>query len=145
MFEGLIILKKENFLSGIANKETLAYMFWGGLTAFSTVLLYFVFVNYTPLNVMYSNTLANVIGVILAYFTNKKFVFGTHNETKKEQRDEMIIFFISRLCTFVFETVLLVFIVDKLGYDKNYSKIFTSFVVVIVNFFVAKAVVFVKK
>lgn len=138
-------MKKENFLSGIVNKETLAYMFWGGLTAFSTVTLYFIFANYTPLNVMYSNTLANAIGVILAYFTNKKFVFGTHNETKKEQRMEMVVFFISRLSTFIFETILLVFIVDKLGFDKNYSKIFTSMVVVILNYFISKALVFVKK
>lgn len=120
-------------------------MFWGGLTAFTTVILYFVFANFTFLNVAQSNLIANVIGVILAYISNKKYVFATEHDTTSKKRREMISFFLSRVCTFLLETLLLVILVDRLGFDKNYSKIFTSFVTVILNYFVAKIAVFVEK
>ncbi len=133
---------KNLFMSEIINKETLAYMIWGGLTAFSTVVLYFILVNLTTLNVAYSNTIANVIGIILAYYANKKYVFNTDDKSKEESRTEIIKFFSSRIFVFILETILLVIMVMYLGYNKNYSKIFTSFVTVIINYFVAKIIVF---
>lgn len=136
----------------VLNKETLAYMIWGGLTAFLTILLYFVFVNLDLLNipsvhsmsVARANTISNLIGISCAYFTNKKYVFHTKHDTKSEQRKEMYLFFISRITTFLLETILLIVIVDYFNLDKNMAKIFTSGVVVILNYFVAKIAVFSK-
>ncbi len=136
---------KERLMKEYVNKETLAYMFWGGLTAFMTVVLYFVFANFTPLNVALSNTAANLIGIIAAYITQKKYVFDTQHLPPEESRKELIAFFAGRILVFILETILLVVLVDYLGYDKNISKIFTSFVTVIINYFVAKIAVFSKQ
>ncbi len=135
---------KEYFAKEIVNKETLAYMFWGGLTAFLTVVLYFVFVN-TVFGVVMSNTLSNLIGIAAAYYTQKKYVFDTKEKTPEESREELIKFFAGRIFTFIFETLLLVVLVAHLGFDKNISKIFTSFLTVIINYFVAKIAVFNEK
>ncbi len=137
---------KEYFAKEIINKETLAYMIWGGMTAFLTVVLYFVFVNTifdtSEYGVVWSNTLANLIGIAAAYYTQKKYVFNTGEKTEEESREEIIKFFVSRIGTFVLETILLYILVDFFGFDKNISKIFTSFVTVILNYFVAKIAVF---
>lgn len=133
---------KDLFMKEIVNKETLAYMIWGGITAFLTVVLYFLFVNLTSMNVAVSNTVANIIGIICAYYTNKKYVFDTSDKSPEESKKELFRFFSGRIITFVFETILLVILVMYLGYDKNISKIFTSFVTVIINYFIAKIAVF---
>ncbi len=132
---------KEYFAKEIINKETLAYMFWGGLTAFLTVVLYFVFVN-TIFGVVASNTIANLIGIAASYYTQKRYVFDTTNKTPEESRKELVKFFAGRIFTYILETLLLVVLVVYFGLDKNYSKIFTSFVTVIINYFVAKIAVF---
>ncbi len=137
---------KEYFAKEIINKETLSYMIWGGFTAFMTVVLYFVFVNTifdtSAYGVVWSNTLANLIGIAAAYYTQKKYVFNTGDKSKEETRVEVIKFFASRIGTFILETILLYLLVEYLGFDKNISKIFTSFVTVILNYFVAKIAVF---
>lgn len=133
---------KDLFFNEVVNKETLAYMLWGGITAFMTVILYFVFANFTTMNVAMSNTVANVIGIMCAYYTNKKYVFDTSHKSKSEARKELTKFFSSRIGTFILETIMLVVIVDFLGFNKNYAKIFTSFVTVVLNYFVAKIAVF---
>lgn len=136
----------------VFNKETLVYMIWGGLTAFLTVSLYFILVNLDllnipsihSLNVVQANTISNFIGIACAYVTNKKYVFHTEHESKSEQRKEMYLFFVSRISTFILETILLIIIVGYLDIDKNIAKIFTSLVIVILNYFIAKIAVFSK-
>lgn len=133
---------KDYLANEVINKETLAYIFWGGITAFSTVVLYFIFVNKADMNVGIANLIANLIGIIFAYYTQKKYVFSSSNKTREESKKELIKFFSGRIITFILETILLVILVDMFGFDKNITKIFTSFVTVIFNYFVAKIAVF---
>ena len=99
-----------------------------------------------------------VAGVLVAFFTNKKWVFNASDTTSKETARELGIFALGRVGTFGLDTVLTfgtVFVLDNMGYvpfkfiltftSDLWSKIVASVVVIISNYVISKFLVFKKK
>jgi putative flippase GtrA len=99
-----------------------------------------------------------VAGVLVAFFTNKKWVFNAGGTTAKETARELYVFALGRVGTLGLDTVLTfgtVWILNALNYvpfkfiltftADLWSKIVASIVVIISNYIISKFLVFKKK
>ena len=99
-----------------------------------------------------------VAGVLVAFFTNKKWVFNAGGTTKKETAHELSKFALARVGTLGLDTVLTfgtVWLLNAFNYvpfkliltftADLWSKIVASVVVIITNYVISKFFVFKKK
>ena len=77
----------------------------------------------------------------MAYFSNRKVVFHSSNDMKKE----CIEFFGLRFMTLLVENLLLAICIDGLHISNLLSKILVSVITVLANYFLCKSHIFSKK
>jgi putative flippase GtrA len=127
-------------------KEVINYLIFGGLATVVNFISYFVFARLIGLDEVISSGLSWLCSVLFAYITNKLFVFDSKTETAKAFLKEMISFFLARivsgaLCDVgTFALMVRVFHINDI-----FAKIVTQVMVVIVNYFFSKLIVFRKK
>ena len=143
----------------IKYKELIIYVIFGvGATLVN-------FVSYKLFNVLFgveyyliSNAVAWFISVVFAYVCNKLFVFESKSWESKLVLKEVSSFFAARVFSFVVEESGLFLLVDILGMKKlafeifgftiscnMISKVCLAAVVVVMNYFFSKFVIFRKK
>lgn len=124
-------------------KEIINYLVFGGLTTLVNLLVYYL-LSFTIFNTDNSIELQIVIiiswicAVVFAYFTNRKYVFESKNNSKKE----IIKFFLSRLGTLALEMLLMFIFVTKLHFSDKIMKVFVQVAVIILNYLLSKFIVF---
>lgn len=123
------------------HKDVLLYIFFGGLTTFVSVGV-FAFANmWLQMNALIANIISWVCAVLFAYVTNRIWVF--HSEaTGKAVIAEAFSFFAGRLATLGIEEVLLFVCVTVMHLNSLYVKIVAQFVVLVLNYFISKIIVF---
>jgi len=125
--------------------DLLAYLFFGGLTTVVNYVVYLPCYNWWGISSSVSNVIAWVVAVAYAFLTNKPFVFKSHDWSAKTVWPELTKFVGCRVGSGVLETAFLFVTVDTLGWNGNWMKLITSVLVVILNYFGSKFLVFVKK
>ena len=125
--------------------EVLSYLIFGVLTTVVNYLVYLPVYNGLGLSASVSNMIAWVVAVTFAYLTNKPFVFHSHDWSAKTVIPELTKFVSCRVASGVAETVILLVTVDMLHWNGNIWKLLTSVLVVILNYFASKLLVFRKK
>lgn len=140
-------------------KELILYVVFGVLTTLVNFASFKIF-NLIWGEELYllSNVLAWFISVVFAYVTNKLFVFESRSWKFGITVKEIGSFFAARVFSFLIEEAGLYVFVDLLGFDaykidvfgiiiggKMISKIILSVIVVILNYFFSKLVIFKKK
>ena len=125
----------------LLNYETVSYLICGVL---STVIGFgsFVLMVYAGFGVAVANSISTGLAVLFAYVTNKMFVFRSFNWGAKFVAAELTKFCSGRLVMFIAETLLLVLLVDILGFDSTIMKALTLVLVVIGNYCFSKWLVF---
>lgn len=140
-------------------KELIVYGVFGVGTTLVNFLTYKLF--NVLLGVEYylvSNIIAWFVSVVFAYVTNKLFVFESKTWKAKVVAKEVTSFFAARIFSFVVEEAGLFLLVDVFGM-KNFgmniigfnisgnmiAKVILAVVVVVLNYFFSKFVVFRKK
>lgn len=122
--------------------DLLAYLFFGGLTTVVNYLVYLPCYNLLGISAAVSNGIAWVCAVIFAFLTNKPFVFRSHDWSKAVVIPELTKFVGCRIGSGVLETGILFLTVDILHWNGNILKLITSVLVVILNYFGSKLIVF---
>ena len=125
--------------------DVLSYLIFGVLTTLVNYLIYIPVYNFCGLSAAVSNAIAWVGAVAFAYLTNKPFVFKSHDWSAKTVIPELTKFVSCRLASGVAETIILLLTVDILHWNGNLWKLITSVLVVILNYFASKFLVFRKK
>lgn len=148
----------------IKYKEIITYIIFGVLTTVVSWGSYTVFVEMLSMKVFVGNLLSWVCAIVFAYITNKLWVFESKSWKPNVIGKEIVTFVASRGVTGVIE-ILCVPLLAKTGFDNIfygilekinisvgilftdgiYSKIFLSVIVVILNYFFSKFVIFSKK
>ena len=126
----------------IRHYDLLAYLFFGVLTTAVNYVVYLPCYNWLELSAGISNVIAWVTAVIFAFLTNKPFVFKSHDWSPKVLIPELAGFLGCRIGSGVLETVLIFVTVDWLGWNGNWMKLFTSVLVVVLNYVGSKLLVF---
>ena len=125
--------------------DVLSYLFFGALTTAVNYIVYIPSYNWLALSASVSNAIAWVVAVAFAYVTNKPFVFKSHDWSLKVVGPELAKFVGCRVGSGLLETGILLVMVDLLSFNGNWMKIITSVLVVILNYFGSKLLVFRKK
>lgn len=145
-------------------KEIITYIIFGVLTTVVSWGSYTVFVELLSMKVFIGNLLSWVCAIVFAYVTNKLWVFESKSWKPNIIGKEIVTFVASRGVTGVIEIVC-VPLLAKTGFDNIfygilekmnismsilftdgiYSKIFLSVVVVILNYFFSKFIIFKNK
>lgn len=135
----------EKIQARLFNREVTTYILFGIATTAVSFASYIIFVRYLGFGVALSNTLSHFLAILFAYVTNKIWVFRALDFSFQNIVREFFKFLSGRLVTWAIDTSLLVILVDMLGYDAILSRVFTTAIVVILNYLVSKLLVFRKR
>lgn len=122
-------------------------MIVGGFTTVVSLTLYFgcVLTFLDPKNAVQLQ-IANVISwigaVLFAYFTNRKYVFESHDPRMLR---EGALFFVSRIGTLLMDMGIMFLLVTVLGINDKIAKLIVQIIVIVGNYVFSKRLVFKEK
>ena len=145
------ITKRSDFMNRLVNvykkhEEVIIYLIVGVMTTILNLVIYYgcVFTVLNPedkLELQIANLIAWTVGVIFAYFMNRKYVFKSKNiDIKKEAKK----FLSSRVVTLLMDMFIMFFTVSILRFNDKIMKIFSNILVIILNYIFSKLLVFKK-
>ncbi|SJN35658.1 Teichoic acid glycosylation protein [Marinilactibacillus psychrotolerans 42ea] len=123
-------------------EEVINYLFFGVLTTFVNIVIFFIFDTLLQTPYLFANGLSIIGAILFAFFTNKKYVFKSETVSKREAFREFYLFVGFRLTSGIFDMLSMYILVDFLTIDTNVSKIITQFIVVVVNYVFSKVFIF---
>ena len=141
----------------IQYKEIVMYLIFGVLTTLVnfavTFLLQLCGMAKSGWQLTVTNVIAWIAAVTFAFLTNKKYVFESKTKGIAAYLLEMLKFYLARVATGVLEWFLPTILVDGKIFAKSWfgidpswwAKIFTSILVIILNYVFSKLIVFRKK
>ena len=135
-------LSGHRFFGKFFNYEFISYIICGVLT---TVVSYVVFYLAIGLPTVVANTISFIAAVLFAYVVNKVFVFDSPEWSGRMILKEFIPFVVTRILSYVLETLFLVLTCDVLHLHKFLMKVVAGVVVIILNYFAGKFLVFRKR
>ena len=118
------------------------YLVFGVLTTVVNYLVYLPLYNWMGISAAVSNVAAWVVAVAFAFLTNKPFVFQSHDWSRKTVLPELSKFVSCRVASGAMETAIIFLTVDLMQWNGNIWKLITSVLVVILNYFASKFLVF---
>jgi putative flippase GtrA len=124
--------------------EVFLYVFFGVLTTLVNVGIFSALTYVLHVEENLSNTIAIIIAVLFAYFSNKKIVFHSEANTFKQRIYEFLKFILGRAFTMIVELLGFYLLFNKIGIYKLVSKIIITVIVIILNFFISKFFAFKK-
>lgn len=122
----------------------LLYALFGGLTTVVDLAVYYILYNLFSVHYLVAQTISWVAAVLFAYFTNKRYVFGSRARGVA-MISEMIKFISGRLFSFGVQTVCLAALVELAHWDENIVRLPVLVIVTILNYIVSRVFVFTKK
>lgn len=148
----------------IKYKEIITYVLFGGLSTIVSWGSYYIFVDKLSMSVSVGNILSWICAVVFAFVTNKLWVFDSKSWNIKIVFKEAFNFLLARVGTGVLQWVGVPLLADKTGFDEFfmrivesiglkldflftegiYSKIVIEVIVVILNYFFSKFLIFKK-
>lgn len=125
----------------LINRETILYAIFGFLTFVVGIVIYQGLL-YLGVDYKISNIFSLVLGKLFAYVMNKLVVFRCKNENFWEFCKEFVRFVIARGFTALIDYFGVIVAVEFLGWNKVISKYVFMILVIILNYFFGKSVVF---
>lgn len=123
-------------------RSELIYLVFGVLTTAVNYAVYLPCYRVFHISAAVSNMIAWVVAVLFAYFTNKPFVFGSHDWSLGVVIPEFLKFVGTRVASGLLETGFLAVAVDGLHGNGTVWKLITSVLVVVLNYIGSKLLVF---
>lgn len=142
--------KKPSALQALFTKyhEVIMYLVFGVVTTGVSWVSYSVFVRFLGMSVTLSNALSWILAVLVAFVTNKLWVFDSKSWESRLVIKEAITFIGGRALTGVFE-IAAVPILVSVGLNQTFfkveglpAKMLVSVAVIILNFVISKFVAF---
>ena len=134
-------------LKGFVHKyrDMIVYLFFGILTTVVDYLMFILCFEWLGWTATWSNIVAWSAAVTFAYLTNKPFVFRNHDWSGKTVLLELSKFVGCRMVTGAIETTVLFVSVDMLHWRGLVMKVVASVMVVAINYFASKWLIFKKE
>ena len=129
----------------IKYKSIILYCIFGGLTTLTDFIVYLTCTRIFHLDEQIATWSAWFFAVLFAFFTNRKWVFNADKTSKRGFLYQLVSFFGSRVASGLLNSAMIFIFFTKLGINDIVVKIFTSVIVVILNYVLSKLIVFRKK
>ena len=129
------------------HKEVINYLIFGGITTVICLLVYYILTStiINPKNAIelqIANIISWIVGVTIAYITNRKYVFESKNKNYKK---EVSSFVIARIITLLMDMAIMYIGVTILKGNDKILKLISQVVIIISNYIFSKIFVFKKK
>ncbi|MDE5758729.1 MAG: GtrA family protein [Allobaculum sp.] len=125
-------------------KEPITYLFWGVMSTIANVVTYWICYDMCHLSNMTSTLVAWIVAVVMAFVTNKLWVFESRNTSWKEDLKEFFSFIGFRIVSEIFDLGIMYWAVDLMGMNGLFWKIVANVIVVILNYIFSKFIIFKK-
>lgn len=125
------------------NKEFIRYC---TISVICTIVLYLIYFTITKINketYILANFIAYIVSFTILFILNKK-LFNSVPKTKKDYITQVLDFIIFRLFGFLIDSTLLVIFIEKIGISNVLSKIISSLLTFIYNYYTNKKYIFKK-
>lgn len=129
----------------IKYKGMILYLVFGALATAVNIGAYALCYQVIGIPNVPSVIIAWVVAVILAFFTNKLWVFESKSFDAKTLKHEIPTFFGARFLTLLLDTVIMYVAVDVLHWNATVWKLISNVLVIILNYVASKWVIFKKK
>lgn len=126
-------------------RNVINYLFFGVLTTVVNVVVYSCCYDVAKFSNLLSTLIAWVVAVLVAFVTNKLFVFESKSWIVTVVVKEVVDFTICRVGTGVIEMGMMWLFVDMLAFSGTMMKIITNVIVIILNYVASKFWIFVQK
>ncbi len=123
-------------------QSQIAYLFFGGVTTVINLVVFAVANYWWHWNYQVATILAWILSVLVAYITNKLWVFSSHVSGFKGILKEMTSFFGFRILTLFFEMIIMFVGITLLHGNAMLVKIIDQIIVVVSNYFFSKWYIF---
>lgn len=137
--------KRKKLLKYLTSKELLLYLVFGILTTAINWAVYFILTDAVKMNVSLAYFIAWAVSVIVAFLTNKKYVFMSSTRQWKTLLFEAGTFVGGRLLTLIIGEILMTVFVGHFGQSNLLWKFITTAIEVVGNWLVSKFITFKKK
>lgn len=135
--------KLKRFIRSDSFRELVVYGVVGVLTTLINYLVYLLTADALGINP--AITLAWVLSVIFAYWANKVFVFKNKVWRGKALVQEILAFFAARLLSLGFDYAFVNAAVAFFMMNDKVAKLLSNVIVIILNYFASKLIIFKKK
>ena len=125
-------------------KEQILYLFFGGVTTVVSLGCIAIFEYCFNIVGIAARIPSDIIAIIVAYITNKIWVFESKCKDFKDLVREIASFFSARAFTLILSVVLVFIFVDKLKFNNMIVNLVVTVVVVILNYVFSKLFIFKK-
>ena len=130
-----------NLICKIKYNEKVMYLIVGVLTTLVNYILYFICRSSLGADKVMLNTAISWFGAVLfAFVTNRRFVFRSHGGSLDDLLRQAIQFYASRGASGVLELAIMYVFVELAGLSDVLVKIAASFIIVVLNYFLSKAI-----
>lgn len=130
-------------------KEVIKYLIFGVLTTFVNYVVYYtlIFAIGTSEGAIgfTCNFFATVVSILFAYVTNRKFVFESKANDKKEILKEMTSFFSCRVFSMVIDSLIYFVGCTIMKFPDFIIKTISQVVVIVLNYVFSKLIIFKNK
>lgn len=126
-------------------KQGILYLIFGALTTVVNIISYYLAYNVLKIPNVASTVIAWIISVLFAFVTNRIFVFESKAKGVKNVMREISAFFVCRLLTGVLDVAIMWVSVDIMGWNSLLWKIISNILVIVLNFFASKLLIFKQK
>lgn len=129
----------------ILETEKIKYLIVGGMTTLVNLVTFHLLVDVLKWDVTISNILSVILAILFAFVANKFIVFSVKNTDVKSLLTQFSKFIAGRLVTMVIEVGGVYLLHNILVIPAMLAKVATQVIVVILNYFISKYFVFIKK
>lgn len=123
-------------------RNVIAYGFYGAITTFVNLLSYYLCYHTFSIPNTPSVVISWILAVLVAFLTNKPFVFDSHDWSLKVLLPEAAGFVSCRAGTGVLELVFMHITVDIMALSGMLMKLLINIIVIILNYVGSKLLVF---
>lgn len=126
-------------------KSLILYGIFGVLSTIINIGSYAICYKYLSIPNVPSNIIAWILAVLFAFITNKLYVFGSKSMEKHTFFSELLKFTGARIATGVIDLAIMFIGVDVMHGPAIIFKVVANIIVIILNYFFSKFLVFKKK
>lgn len=123
-------------------RELINYAFWGVFATIANVVTYYLCFDLLHISNMLSTLIAWAVSVLVAFVTNKIWVFNSRHTTWQKCLREFFSFTGFRLISELFDLGIMIWAVDMMHMNAVFWKILANGIVIALNYFFSKFIIF---
>lgn len=129
-------------------KRIIAYLFWGVVTTAVNILSFQILHINMGINYAVANVIAWVLAILVAFFSNKVWVFGSHYTTVRNFISEFLKFCFYRLLTLVLDMLIMFVGISLMKIHGTVNllilKLIDNIIITVANYIFSKWLVFIE-